>query len=86
MLHSHEAWHSRASISLNRFSKYVSVNGQIVVRTCQIGSLKNFKSQDIELEVEEYMEKWLAKKLVATTVGSREVGIKRREENTTRPQ
>ena len=41
------------SISLNWLSKYVSVNGQIVVRTCQSGSLKYHKYQDIESEVEE---------------------------------
>ena len=51
-----------ASISLNRFSKHVSVDGQIVARTCQSGSLKYHKYQDIESEVEEKMEKWLAKK------------------------
>ena len=31
---------SFASISLNRFSNHVSIDGQIVVRTCQSGSLK----------------------------------------------
>ena len=46
-----------ASISLDRFSKHVSVDGQIVVRTCQRGSLKNHKYQDIESEAEEQMEK-----------------------------
>ena len=41
------------------------------------------KYQNIESEVEEHMEKCLAKKLVTTTVSSREVGINRREEGTT---
>ena len=69
------------SISLNWISKYLSVSGQIVVRTCQSGSLKDIKYQDIESEVEEQMEKCLAKKkLVATTVSSREVGQRRRDE------
>ena len=68
------------SISLNWLSKYVSAKDQIEVRTCQSGSLKYHKYQDIESEVEEQMEKWLAKKLVATTVSSREVGQKSREE------
>ena len=49
------------SISLNWLSTYVSVNGQIVVRTCQSGPLKYHKYQDIESEFEEQMEKWLAK-------------------------
>ena len=74
---------SLASISLNRFSKHVSVDGQQVVRTCQSDSLKYHKYQDIESEVEDYIEKWLAKKLVATTVSSREVGLTRREEGKT---
>ena len=46
------------SISLNWISKYVSVYGQIAVRACQSGSLKY---QDIESEVQDQMEKWLAK-------------------------
>ena len=61
----------------------MSVNGQIVVRTCQSGSLKYHKYQDLESEVEEKMEKWLAKKLVAATVSSREVGQRRTEERET---
>ena len=52
----------------------MSVNGQLVVRTCQSGSLKYNMYKDIESEVEDYMKKWLAKTLVATTVSSREVG------------
>ena len=36
-----------ASISLNRLSKHVS-DGQIVVTTCQSGSLKYHKYQSIE--------------------------------------
>ena len=75
---------SLASISPNRFSKHVSVDGQIVVGTCQSGSLKYHKYQDIESVFEEQMEKCLAKKKnVATTVSSREVGLKRREEEET---
>ena len=49
------------SISLNWCSMYVSVKGQIVVKTCQSGSLKYTKYQDIELEVEDQMEKWQSK-------------------------
>ena len=60
MLHSHEAWHFPSHRSRWTDSqKHVSVDGQIVVRTCESGSLKY---QDIEPEVEEYMENWLAKK------------------------
>ena len=46
------------SISLNWTSKYVSVKGQIVVKTCQSGNLKYIKYQDIESEVEDQMDKW----------------------------
>ena len=34
--------------------------------------LTSSKKKDIESEVEDYMDKWLAKKIVATTVSSRE--------------
>ena len=47
---------SLASIFLNRFSKHVSVDGPIVARTCQSGSLKYNTFQDIKAEVEEQME------------------------------
>ena len=46
---------SLASISLNRFLKHGSVDGQTVVRTCQSGSLKYHKYQDTESEVEDDM-------------------------------
>ena len=49
------------SISLNWTSKYMSVKGQIVVKTCQSGSLKYIKYQYIESEVEEQMAKWQSK-------------------------
>ena len=39
-----------SSISLNWISKYVLVKGQIVVKTCQSGSLKFSKYQDVEDE------------------------------------
>ena len=58
------------SISVNWTSKYVSVKGQIVVKTCQSGSLKKIKYQDTEPEVEEQMEKWQSKKLIGTAVSS----------------
>ena len=44
-----------------------------MVKTCQSGSLKFIKYQDVEDEVEEQMQKW-QKKLIATTVSSREQG------------
>ena len=44
-------------ISLNWTAKHVSVKGQIVVKTCQDGSLKFSKYQDVEDEVEELMQK-----------------------------
>ena len=48
-------------ISLNWTAKHVSVKEQIVVKTCQSGSLKFSKYQDIEDEVEEQMQKWQTK-------------------------
>ena len=39
-------------ISMNWTLKHVSVKGQIVVKTCQSGSLKYIKHQDVETEVE----------------------------------
>ena len=63
---SNTAYHTRHNIplsliSLNWTSKYVSVIGQIVVKTCQSGSLKFIKYQDVEDEVEEQMQKWQTK-------------------------
>ena len=49
------------SISLNWTTKHVSVKGQIVVKTCQDGSLKFSKYQDVEDEVDELMQKWQTK-------------------------
>ena len=71
------------SITANWTMKYVSINGQIVVKTVQSGYLKYIKYQDVDAEVEEQMQKWQTKKLIATTVSSREKGIKRREEGWT---
>ena len=71
------------SISLNWNTKHVSIKGQIVVKTCQDGSLKFNKYQDVEDEVDELMQKWQTKKLIATTVSSREKGIRGREEGET---
>ena len=48
-------------ISVNWTLKHVSVKGQIVVKSCQSGSLKFNKNQDIETEVEGQMEKWQTK-------------------------
>ena len=44
-------------------TKYVSVDGPVVVRTCENGSLKYDKYHDIETEVEECTKKWLTKNL-----------------------
>ena len=44
-------------ISLNWTAKHVSVKSQIVVKTCQNGSPKFSKYQDVEDEVEELMQK-----------------------------
>ena len=71
------------SITTNWTMKYVPIIGQIVVKTVQRGNLKYIKYQDVEAEVEEQMEKWQSKKLIATTVSSREKGMRRREEGWT---
>ena len=56
---------------------------QIVVKTRQNGSLKFSKYQDVENEVEKTDAKMADKKLIATTVSSREKGIRRCEEGET---
>ena len=67
-------------IKKSRSTRHVSVDGQIVLRTCTNGSLEYHKYQDIEAEAGPTMEKWMTKKLVATTVSNRTVGIRRRME------
>ena len=80
MLHSHETQYS------SRFH-FIELDGQLVVRPCKSESLKYHNYQDIESEVEEQNEKWLAKKnTVATNVNSREVGHRRRNEGKTTTQ
>ena len=49
------------SINTNWTMKYVSINGQIVVKTVQSGNFKYIKYQDVEAEVEEQMQKWQTK-------------------------
>ena len=71
------------SMTTNWTLKHISVQGQIVVKTCQSGTLTYIKYHDIEAEVEEQMEKMAINKLIATTVSSREIGLKRREEGKT---
>ena len=71
------------SITANWTLKHISVKGQIVVKISQNGTLTYIKYQGIEAEVEEQMEKWQSKKLIATTVSSREIGLKRRGEGKT---
>ena len=48
-------------ISLNWTTKHVAVKGQKVVQTCQDGSLKFNKYQDVEDEVDELMQQWQTK-------------------------
>ena len=48
-------------IALNWVAKHVTVKGQIVVKTCQDGSLKFDKYQDVEDEVDDLMQKWQTK-------------------------
>ena len=49
------------SITKNWTLKHISVKGQIVVKTCQSGTLTYIKYQDTVAEVEEQMEKWQSK-------------------------
>ena len=69
-------------IKMNRLTGHVSVDGQMVIRICANVSHKYQKYQDIEAEVEATVE-MVDKKLVATTVSSRYVGIRRRMEGMT---
>ena len=46
------------SITTNWTVKYVSIKGQVVVKTVQSGNLNYIKYQDVESEVEEHMQKW----------------------------
>ena len=49
------------SITTNWTVKYVSIKGQIVVKTVQSGNLKYIKYRDVEAEVEQEMQKWQSK-------------------------
>ena len=49
------------SITTNWTMKFVSINGQIVVKAVQSGNLKYIKHKDVEAEVEEQMQKWQSK-------------------------
>ena len=57
-----KGWDTSNTAFIRDMALHVSVDGQIVVRTCQSGFLKYHKYQGIESEVEEYMEKWLARR------------------------
>ena len=70
-------------IKMNRLTRHVTVDRQIVIRMCANESLKYHKNQDIEALKSKKLWKWLTKKLVATTVSSRIVGIRRRMEGMT---
>ena len=54
-------WDTSNTITTNWTMKYVSINGQSVVKTVQSGNLKYIKYQDVETEVEEQMQKWQTK-------------------------
>ena len=56
ILHLLETQHSLDLISMNWTLKHLSVKGQIVVKTCQSGSLQYIKYQDIGTEVEGQVE------------------------------
>ena len=58
-------------VYINRELKHVSIQGEVVIKTCANGTLKYTMYQDIEQKAEEHMDNWLTKKLVASTVSSR---------------
>ena len=58
-------------IKMNLQRKTITVNGQTVAMIDASGLLKYNKYEDVEVEVQNHMEKWLTKKPVATTVSSR---------------
>ena len=70
---------------MNRLTRHVSVDGQIVIRSCAKGSLKYHKHQDTEHRSRSRSNngKMVAKNLVATTVSSRIVGVRRGMEGIT---
>ena len=69
-------------ITMNWTLKHVPVKGQIVEKHAK-AEASSTSYQDIETEVEGQMEKMAIKKLIATTVNSREMGQKRRDEGKT---
>ena len=48
-------------IRMNRSARHISVDGQTVIRTCANGALKYDKYQDIEVDIETTMDKWMTK-------------------------
>ena len=46
-------------IKVNRSARHVSIDGQIVIKTCANGAFKYDKYQDIEAENETTVEKWM---------------------------
>ena len=59
------------------------MDGQVVVKTCEDGTLKYNQFHKISEDVPNLMEQGMTKKLVATTVSGREKGMMRREEQVT---
>ena len=59
------------------------MDGEVVDKTCEDGTLKYNQHHNISEDVQNLMEQGLTKKLVATTVSGREKGMMRREEQVT---
>ena len=70
-------------IKMNLQRKIITANGQTVAMIDASGLLRYNKYEDVEVEVQNLMEKRLTKKLVTTTVSSRETRMKRRAETVT---
>ena len=60
-------------IQLNLQKKSISINGQLVAKIENSGLLRYYMHEDVEDEVQNLMEKWLTKKLVATTREHRQI-------------
>ena len=60
-LHSHKTRCSSRSDQNEKVASHVSVDGQIVIKTCTNGYLKYHTYQDIEVEVEKTLEQWMTK-------------------------
>ena len=74
--------HKIKGIALHYIQMSYTIDGQIIAKIDASGKLKYKRYEDVD-EVQILMTRWLTKKLVATTVSSREKGLERRNETVT---